>query len=208
MHKVKSLVRLGRLGEALEAADAGVAASQQGSDLPVFVAALYAYRSLLRAVENRDCDRAGEDLQTAGAMLEGTFWKPFLHAFIARVHVEAFRGFCPALYDGPGSLERAGAGLAHDPDDEEARRVLGYLLYREGRFREAREVLQKLDDEQEFDEAGDLFYLAMASWQLGQPSQAREIYERASLRLEKTFPNQRGWRRLQREAATLLGADG
>jgi serine/threonine protein kinase/Tfp pilus assembly protein PilF len=205
MHKIKSLIWLGRREGALEAADAGIAASEEGSDLPIFVAALYGFRALLRAVESRDCDQAGADLQVAERMLEGTFWKPYLHAFVARIHVSAFREFCPTLYDGPLSLERARAGLALDPDDEEAQRSLGYVLYREGKFTEALEVLERLDEEHEFDEAEHLFYLAMTNWKLGRRAEARRCNDRAVSRLEATFPNQRGWRRLQREAAALLG---
>jgi tetratricopeptide (TPR) repeat protein len=205
MIKIDSLIHLGRLGEALEAAEAGIEASTEGGDLPIFAAALYGFRALLRAVEGRDCDQAGADLQTAERMLEGTFWEPFLQAFIVRIHVDGFREFCPALYDGPRSLERARVGLAYSPDDEEARRALGYVLYREGEFTEALEVLERLDEEHELDEAGHLFYLAMTNWKLGRREEARQSYDRAVSRFEATFPGHPGWRRVQREAAALLG---
>jgi tetratricopeptide (TPR) repeat protein len=205
VHKINSLVRLGRLDEALEATDAGIAASEKGSDLPIFVAVLYGFRALLRAVEGRGCEQAGADLQTAEGLLEGTFWKPYLHSFVAMIHVHGFREFCPALYDGPLALQRARAGLARDPDDEDAQRSLGYVLYREGELTEALEVLERLDEEHEFDEAEHLFYLAMTNWKLRRASQARQSYDRAVSRLEATFSNHPGWRRRQREAAALLG---
>jgi tetratricopeptide (TPR) repeat protein len=205
LHKIDSLVRLGRLDEALDAADSGIAASEEGSGVPILVAILYGFRGLLRAVETGDCDRGGADLRTAQGMLEGTFWEPYLHSLVAMIHVHGFREFCPTLYDGPLSLELARAGFARDPHDVTAQSTLGYVLYREGQWTEALDVLERLDEAHDFDEAETLFYLAMARWKLGHREKARRSYDRAVSRLEATFPDHPGWRRRQREAAALLG---
>jgi tetratricopeptide (TPR) repeat protein len=207
MHKVYSLIRLGRLDAALEAANAGIVASEKGGDLPIFVALLYVLRALLGAEGGRDCEQAGADIETAEGMLQGTFWQQPILAFAAKIHVNRFREFCPALYDGPLSLERARAALAHDPDDDNARLSLGYLLYREGELTEALEVLERLDEKNEFDEPGYLFYLAMTNRKLGRGAEARRCYDGAVSRLEATFPDYPGWGRLRREAAGLLGVD-
>ena len=75
------------------------------------------------------------------------------------------------------------------------------MLYRAGKYREAVGYLDGLD------QAEDLLYLAMAYRKLGRIEEATQTYELASSRLEATYPKHPGWRRLQQEAATLLGLD-
>jgi serine/threonine protein kinase/Tfp pilus assembly protein PilF len=200
-----SLLLLGRTAEALEAVDAGIALSEEKSDLPIFDAMLYVFRAAFRAAGAGDCEQAGKDFQAAEQLVGGTFLKPYFDAFALGVQVDVLREFCPALYDGPRVLQQARAGLALDPKDAMAQLNLGSVLYREGEFDEALEVLERLDEENEFNEPGVFFYLAMTHWKLGRREEARRVYGRGVARLEATFPNDPTNRRLQREAAELLG---
>ena len=209
MHKVYSLIRLGRLEEALEAANAGIVASEKGGDLPIFVAlAVRTPCTRLVAEGGRDCEQAGADIETAERMLQGTFWEQYVLAHVARLHVNRFREFCPTLYDAAVAVEQARAAFAQNPDDDDAQLSLGYALYRVGEFAEALEVLGRLDEEHEFDAAGHLFYLAMTNWKLGRRAEARRVYDAAVTRLATTFPEFPGWRRLEREAAAMMGITG
>jgi serine/threonine protein kinase/Flp pilus assembly protein TadD len=203
--KTLSLLRLGRGGEALDAANAGVAATEDSSH-PLAVV-LYPLRAGLRAAKLGECEEAGAELRNLDQIAETIPWGAILRAVIAIVHVDVLHEFCPRQYDGPLALERIKTAYALVPDDEQFQRCLGALLYRESEAAEALEVFQLLDEEHEFDEAGDLFYLAMTLWKLGRKAEARSVYDRAVARLEATFPNEVLPRRLQREAAALLGAD-
>jgi tetratricopeptide (TPR) repeat protein len=173
----------------------------------LYVAFLHAFRAALRAVETRECEQARADLLEAERLVDRTYWAPYVHVAVARIQTTALRDICPALYEGPTSIERVRAELTHSPDNDQAQRALGYLLFHEGEFAEALEILQRFDEEHEFDEAGDLFYLAMTNWKLGRKTEARRCYDRAVVRLGATFPNDQEWRRLQRETASLLGVD-
>jgi serine/threonine protein kinase/Tfp pilus assembly protein PilF len=203
--KVMSLLRLGRVDEAIEVVDSGIELSETKKDLPLFDAMLYMFRAAFRAERDGECEQAAADLQTAEQLVEGTFWKLILELAVVGIQANSFYEDCPALYDGPLALERARAGLALNLQGLDAQFALGAVLYREGAFAEALEVLQRLDEEKEFKEPGDLFYLAMTNWKLGRREDARQVYDRGVERLEATFPNHPGDRRLQREAAELLG---
>ena len=66
------------------------------------------------------------------------------------------------------------------PDSRNVHHTLGVVHYRLGRYEEAIEILQKTIELNEFDigvgTAEELFFLAMAEWQLGNREQARTLY--------------------------------
>src|SRR5262249_23087461 len=53
-------------------------------------------------------------------------------------------------------------------------------------------------------EGYDWFFLAMAYWQLGNQEEGRRWYDKASVWMEKNYPEHRDLRRFRAEAAALL----
>jgi serine/threonine protein kinase/Tfp pilus assembly protein PilF len=202
--KTLALINLGRTGEALEATDAGIAADREGGGSPFWLGILHPVRAALRGAGSGDCEGARADLEEAERLAGTAVWGPVVLAVVADVQVNVLREYCPALYDGPLALERVRKALAVFENDN-FRGTLGAVLYAEEQYDEALEVLQRLDDDLEFDEPDDLFYLAMTHWKLGRRAEARGVYDRAAARLDATYPNDRTLRRQQREAAALLG---
>jgi tetratricopeptide (TPR) repeat protein len=82
---------------------------------------------------------------------------------------------------------------------------LGLVLYRHGRYAEAREALLQAQELATRESAHTLLSLAMVSWQLGREVEARGYYDRAVARIEEDSPKDPELSYHRREAARLLG---
>jgi tetratricopeptide (TPR) repeat protein len=101
-------------------------------------------------------------------------------------------------------LARAAVKLA--PDDPGSRNTLGVALYRGGEFQEAIEHLNESYSPGAGHDAHNLFWLAMAHYQLGKEEQAREYLDRAIKWTQDHDPGNGELLRFQAEAEELIGA--
>lgn len=94
------------------------------------------------------------------------------------------------------------------PDDGVNWSTLGTCYYRAGQWQPAVEVIDKsLKLLGERYKAFNLFFLAMAHWQLGNKELALKHNEQARQWMEKNSPNDEELRRFRAEAAALLGLE-
>lgn len=83
--------------------------------------------------------------------------------------------------------------------------TLGVAHYRAGKWKDAIAELEKSIERNKANTARDLFFLAMAHWQLAERDQARKHYAQAVEWMEKNQPKDDELRRFRAEAAELLG---
>jgi serine/threonine protein kinase len=87
------------------------------------------------------------------------------------------------------------------------RRTLGVALYRAGDWTAAAEALRKGADLRQGGDSSDWFFLAMATWQLGNKDKARQLYVNAVAWMDKNQPKNEELLRFRTEAADLLKID-
>jgi tetratricopeptide (TPR) repeat protein len=85
------------------------------------------------------------------------------------------------------------------------RHTLGVAHYRAGNWKAALDVLGQNLDLRDGGDSYDWFFLAMASWNLGERERARRWYAAARLRMDRQGPGDEELRRFRAEAAALLG---
>ena len=86
--------------------------------------------------------------------------------------------------------------------------ALGCAQYRAGHWQAAREALARATELRKSDRGVDLFFLAMAHWQLGDRDKANRTYDQACAWTDKNAPNNKELRAIQGEARALLGRAG
>jgi Tfp pilus assembly protein PilF len=115
---------------------------------------------------------------------------------------------CPDKYSAELALDYARKAVKDKPQEAQRQNDIGWVLYREGKLREAREALLKAMDRRIPEpEPWELFGMAMTEWKLGNRSEARDYYDRAVARAEHTFPKFPEFTVLKEEAAELLGVE-
>ena len=113
---------------------------------------------------------------------------------------------CPDQYDADLALDYAWKAVEDNPRLAWRQVGYGWVLYRQGRLREAREALLRATELQiPKPWPWGLFGLAMTEWKLGNRSEAREYYARAVARMEQTYPRFPEFILLKEETAELLG---
>jgi len=85
--------------------------------------------------------------------------------------------------------------------------TLGTAFYRNEAWQSSVDALQRTEEERESKQGRGLFILAMAKWQLNDRDEATKAYKAGLEWLEKTLPSNPDLRRIQREAAALLGVN-
>lgn len=111
-----------------------------------------------------------------------------------------------ALRDVPRALEFAEAAVRREPDNRRYVNTLGAACYYAGRWDDARvNMLRCL--ELDAPNACDLFFLAMACWQLDQKDDARQWFNEAVARLHRNHQTQAAAARFRTEAESLLGIE-
>ena len=132
-----------------------------------------------------------------------------LKATIAEVHAWDLYALCPDQYDPVLALQLARQGVDDGPDDPDRLYTLASVLYREGRFTEAREACRRsveLDTPRTRVWGGRLLLLAMIEQRLGRPAEARRIYKQAEERIRQLREERQPDMLLaRREAAELIG---
>ncbi len=103
-------------------------------------------------------------------------------------------------------VELAQEAVEAVPGHSDVRLTLGIAYYRTGDWQAAVEDLDKsIQLQKDGGESRQLFFLAMAHWQLGEKDEARQKYNRAAEWMEKNQPDSNELRRFRAEAAELLG---
>ncbi|UCF68561.1 MAG: tetratricopeptide repeat protein, partial [Acidobacteriota bacterium] len=204
--KVDALLMLGRVEEAQEAVERALEAAAASGAPPYFVAQLHLSRARCMLYRSQSCDAAVSDLDQVEQTIPPHFGLDLLSE-LASIHAEELFHHCPDRYDGRKALKLATSGVEKIEDVASLQSHLVKVLYREGRYDEAHRGLLRLRELRSRDAAGDLFYLAMTSWQLGRREEARRYYDRAVARLEATFPWEPRNVMRRREAARLLGLE-
>jgi len=110
----------------------------------------------------------------------------------------------PQLRKPPEAGELAQKVVERKLDIAAAWNTLGVALYRVGQYKEAVDALEKsleLQGENSF----DLFFLAMAAWQLGNHDTAHELYAKAATWMDQNSPRNAELEWLRLEAHEVLG---
>jgi tetratricopeptide (TPR) repeat protein len=158
-----------------------------------------ANRAWILAVLGR-CSEAMDELEAVEGLLDRT--NKFL---IALVHTSGLFWNCPDDYDPARALAYARESVEALPQERQVVSALGGALYRNGRYREAREALLKAQAMSA--SAAELFYLAMSSWQLGEKQQARSYYDQGLDWMNEYSPKNPTLIPLREEASRTLGID-
>jgi tetratricopeptide (TPR) repeat protein len=148
------------------------------------------------------CSEAMDELQAVEGLLERTN-----KYTIVLVHTSGLFWNCPDGYDPVKALAYARESAEALPGEQETVAALGAALYRNGHYREAREALLKAQAMSSSASFGELFYLAMSSWQLGEKQQARSYYDQGLDWMNKYSPKSPLLIPLREEASRLLGIE-
>jgi serine/threonine protein kinase/tetratricopeptide (TPR) repeat protein len=111
----------------------------------------------------------------------------------------------PRHRDPTRAVELASKATTLAPQEGAFWNTLGLARYRAGDWKGALQALQKSMELSKGGQSGDWFFLAMASWQLGEKEQARKLFEKAVAWMDKNQPKDPDLFRFRAEAATLLG---
>jgi serine/threonine protein kinase/Flp pilus assembly protein TadD len=113
----------------------------------------------------------------------------------------------PQIRDPARAVEMARKAVEKAPQSSSYRNTLGVARYRARDWKGAIEALEKAEAlEPEKNLAINGFFLAMASWQLGQKRDARIWFDKAAAQMEKNRSTDER-RRFRAEAAALMGLD-
>jgi tetratricopeptide (TPR) repeat protein len=198
VEKAGILVSMNRIDEALAAAD-------RAADLAPLSPTVYAGRLFIRAVNTSECEEVREDIRRA-VQLDPAGENRSLMGTVALAHVLGLYYNCPDLYDVEDAETLARMALEGNPGSEVAQMALGVALFRRGRFEEAipyQERARKSYDGL----GGNLFFLAMTHFELGQNDLAYDYYDQGVAIMEEQDPDSPRLSRYRQEAAELLGVD-
>jgi serine/threonine protein kinase/Flp pilus assembly protein TadD len=101
------------------------------------------------------------------------------------------------------ALQMVKQAVEKDPKNGDFWNTLGLVHYRRGEWQSAISALDKARSLHSNCETYDMFFLAMAHWQLGQKDQAHQCHQKALAALSKTAINEE-LQRFQQEASKLL----
>jgi tetratricopeptide (TPR) repeat protein/tRNA A-37 threonylcarbamoyl transferase component Bud32 len=113
----------------------------------------------------------------------------------------------PVIRDAVVGLEFARRAVELKPDNGDYRSTLGVALYRAGDWRLAIAAFSKARGLRKTQLTSDLFFMAMAHWQLGDKEKARQCYDRVTRWMDSNKTDHQELRRFRAEAAALLGIE-
>jgi serine/threonine protein kinase/WD40 repeat protein/Tfp pilus assembly protein PilF len=187
--------RLGRPGEAL--ADWDAVAGWYGGTVAFHLGRAEAYVALGRTAEAETARRRARDMVRDRAdSLNNGAWLLVTGG--------------PGTRDAQQALTLARLAAGARPNNVDILNTLGAVLYRVGRYAEAVTALERslAADHGEYD-AGNLFFLAMSHHRLGNPTRARDCFDRAMAWLRSRQPSQYAFSELadfQAEAEDVLAS--
>lgn len=195
--KANLLYTMGRVEDAVEAARIAVelAPGSAWNHFWLIIPGLYA---------ESGCAEAAAQLDHAQSLAPDDAG---FKSIVASVHAWDLYQLCPDQYDPALALQLAREGVDDRPDDPDRLYTLASVIYREGRFTEAREACRRaveLDTPRVW--GGRLLLLSMIEQRLGNAAEARRLHEEAEERIRKL-----GEERVpdlllaRREAVELLG---
>jgi eukaryotic-like serine/threonine-protein kinase len=111
----------------------------------------------------------------------------------------------PNIRDPARAVELARKAVALDLNYGDGWSTLGTAQYRAGDWKGAVATLTKALQLRKGGDSFDYFFLAMADWQLGDKSDARQWYDKGVEWMNKNRPHDEELRRFRAEAAALLG---
>jgi len=133
--------------------------------------------------------------------INGCHWSPWLENeiawYLATFPDSRFR-------DPDRAAVLAAEAVSKDPKSGGAWNTLGVARYRQGKWQEAIEALKKASALNQGREPIDGLFLAMAHWQLGQKTEAREWFDRTMEIINAKTDLGEEVRRFQAEATALL----
>jgi tetratricopeptide (TPR) repeat protein len=109
------------------------------------------------------------------------------------------------LLDPPRALQLAHEATQRLPREAGVWNTLGVVLYRNGKWTEAIEALEKSRALSDGGSSHEFFFLAMAHWKLDKPREARQFYELGVKWMRKHAPQGDMLARFRAEAEELLG---
>jgi tetratricopeptide (TPR) repeat protein len=192
------LAFLGRTEEALATAERAVEHSPQD-------VWNYLCRARMILYAGGGCRRLLADLETALRLAPDD---AAVAAEIAWQQAAMIHGRCPGGYDDRLAADRAQVAVEGRAEGAFPSLAQGMVLYRQGRFQEAREALLRSVALRPRPEPQELFALAMIEWKLGDRVRPRRYYDSGVARSERTYPRFPEYLLLRDEAASLLGATG
>jgi serine/threonine protein kinase len=158
-----------------------------------------------RRNEAADCFRQAEEDWRKAA--DNPVRNHFLARFLATCPDAHFREPAEAVQLATKAVDKARAAEVGTYWEGTYTITLGIALYRAGDWQAAAQALRKGADLRKASEATDLFFLAMATWHLGDKDQARKWYDKAVAWMEKNQPRNEELRRFRAEAAELMEID-
>jgi tetratricopeptide (TPR) repeat protein len=111
----------------------------------------------------------------------------------------------PELRDPVRAVELARKVVQEAPGDHDFWNTLGAAEYRAGNWNAALEAFGKSMQLVNGGDSGDLVFLAMIHWRLGDKEIAREFFNKAIAHMDQYRPQDKELRRFRAEAAALLG---
>jgi tetratricopeptide (TPR) repeat protein len=159
------------------------------------------------------------ELQSLGLMPKAAEeWRGAVKAFSRAVHVAPDNASAcnnlawylvtcpePSVRDPARAVELAKRAVALAPGEGTSWNTLGVAQYRAGDWNAAIDSLMRSLSLRWGSDDGDLFFLAMAHWQLGEKEEARQWYDKAVRWTKTNRPDTGAVREWSAEAAQLLG---
>jgi tetratricopeptide (TPR) repeat protein len=193
---------LGRVDEAVDFLDRAL-------EVDPAQAILYLQRAGISCYTNSDCDSAVADVDRALSMEPEN---PNVWNLVSWAHALDIFESCPDHYDGRLALEMARRVDSFLPVHYAVKFTLGAVLYRHGKYREARDAMERslelgIEHENWWSAPCAHFFLAMSEWQLGNRTEVRSHFDRGVTLTESTVPDSPLLLRCRDEAARTLGIE-
>jgi tetratricopeptide (TPR) repeat protein len=159
------------------------------------------YRGYIYCKELHQYEKGIADLSTAIKLNSKFAWSHHHLAWLLATCAN------PTLRDPRRAVELAKKAVELEPANGDYWRTLGAAHYCSGEWMLAIRCLKKSRDLDKDNNGLDYFFLAMASWQLGEKDQARRWYGQGVQWMDKNRPKDETFQRFRSEAAKLLGLE-
>lgn len=188
-----ALFKAGRLDAALEECETCLELAPDAPSVLAELARQLAYSGRCdEAIDALDRAREREDVSQPSRSLVDCYVQTVYYA-------------CPDAYDSAAVAAFAREAARESSGDTMFLDTLGFALYREGSYGEARKTLLHAQELSGTESSHESFLLSMIAWRLGEPGEARSRYEQAVEWMERSEPANPVLINLRKECAALLG---